>query len=475
MDNENVNDVNIDEVKEVAAEAEPVQPSAVQPEFTQPVQQPQPMYQQAYQQVYQPVYQPVMQQMPVQPVPVQTAQPVPSQAKEKKPLSKWVIVMGIALLASVIFCAIQTIYIFGLTSGKYGVMTYTNGTSESRQNPRVPTPTVNPVADPSFSLVDSASIYDPNKQTLSTVEIAERVSPATVSIYVIGQIFDDNESPVSAGSGFIISEDGYVVTNAHVIDSVTQNDGFYLSVAVPEYENRINAEVIGLDVQTDIAVIKLMEDHEYTPVVLGDSDALQVGELAVAIGNPLGTLSGTVTVGVVSARDREVTNNGYRMKLIQTDASVNEGNSGGPLINSFGEVVGVINAKMGSAEGLGFAIPITPVKSVIESIINCGYVANRPYLGVTVGYVTNGSYYSADGGVYVAELVPGGPGDQAGIKVGDKILTVDGVEIDETSDIIDIRDSHNVGDEIVFVIERDGDTIELTLTIGDSASAHEEN
>ncbi len=158
---------------------------------------------------------------------------------------------------------------------------------------------------------------------------------------------------------------------------------------------------------------------------------------------------------------------GYLMELIQTDASINEGNSGGPLINSFGEVVGVTNAKMGSAEGLGFAIPITPIKSVIESLINYGYVTDRPYLGITVTTISEGDYNGAVPGVYIAELDDGGPGEEAGLKVADLIISMDGVAISRSNDIIGVRDSHSVGDVITVVVSRDGEEMSFDLTIGD--------
>ena len=198
---------------------------------------------------------------------------------------------------------------------------------------------------------------------------------------------------------------------------------------------------------------------------------MQVGELVVAIGNPLGRLEGTVTVGVVSALGREINNRGYTMELIQTDASINSGNSGGPLINSFGEVIGVTNAKISTGEGLGFAIPISDVADEIESIINNGYVANRPYLGITVGNVRSDEYYGAVAGVFCSEVEPGGPADEAGIMPDDLIVSVDGVEINETDDIIDVRDRHEPGDEIPVVVERNGRRMELTLVIGDSNDA----
>ena len=270
----------------------------------------------------------------------------------------------------------------------------------------------------------------------------------------------------------MLCSEGYVVTNEHVVTEVSEGADYDIIVVVPGYDIPIDATLVGTDVQTDIAVLKLDEQGEEFPyVTLGDSDMLQVGELVVAIGNPLGRLQGTVTVGVVSALDRQINNNGYTLDLLQTDASINSGNSGGPLINSFGEVIGVTNAKISTGEGLGFAIPISDVADEIQSIINYGYVANRPYLGITVGNVASDAYYGAVEGVYVAEVDPGSPAEEAGMQEGDMIISMDGVAIEMTDDIIDVRNQHVPGDEIEVVVERNGRQIELNLVIGDSNDA----
>lgn len=379
-----------------------------------------------------------------------------------------VYIFAIIALVSIMFSAMQTVYIFKLSTGQIGNLTYTNGinpASDSESGRR--DDDISTLANPEFSLEHAASVTDPDKPTLTTIEIAELVNPSTVSIYIIDSRYE-YQGAVSSGTGFIISDEGYIVTNQHVIDNLDINENYIVKVQVPGFDNLIPASVIGSDIQTDIAVLKLLDEQVYPCVILGNSDNLQVGELVVAIGNPLGRLEGTVTVGVVSALNREFNNNGYTTSLIQTDASVNTGNSGGPLVNSFGEVVGVINAKISSAEGLGFAIPISNVDSIIESIIQYGYVANRPYLGVTVGYTAPGSYNGAIEGVYVAEVDSDGPADKAGIMEGDRFISMDGVEITSTGDIISVRDSHEVGDEIVIVVDRDGTQIELVLVIGDS-------
>ncbi len=397
-----------------------------------------------------------------------------NEKSQKKSTGMLVPILAIITIGCVIFSALQTVYIIRLASGEVGNMTYAQGgktASEDEGSSEETQMTVSPVADPEFSLEHAASVTDPNKTTLSTTDIVQQVSPAVVSVYVMEHV-GDTASPLFTGSGFIVSSEGYVVTNEHVVTEVSEGADYDIIVVVPGYDIPINATLVGTDVQTDIAVLKLDgQEEEFPYVTLGDSDMLQVGELVVAIGNPLGRLQGTVTVGVVSALDRQINNNGYTLDLLQTDASINSGNSGGPLINSFGEVIGVTNAKISTGEGLGFAIPISDVADEIQSIINYGYVANRPYLGITVGNVASDAYYGAVEGVYVAEVDPGSPAEEAGMQEGDMIISMDGVAIEMTDDIIDVRNQHVPGDEIEVVVERSGRQIELNLVIGDSNDA----
>ncbi|MBO4408077.1 MAG: trypsin-like peptidase domain-containing protein [Clostridiales bacterium] len=396
--------------------------------------------------------------------------------KKSKALLPALIIVSVFLVFAVIFAGIQSVYIFKLNTGKIGnkaqtteqTTKATEKTEESKNDDTEKLDTKS--ADPWFSIDDAASVNkEGGKTKLSTVDIANKVSPSTVSIYIKGD-YNKKSVTISSGSGFIISKDGYVVTNAHVVDDVKDN-GYEVEVGVPGMDEHVPAKIVGMDKQTDIAVVKLLKGDNYTPVTLGDSDKLVPGELVVAIGNALGTLDGTVTVGVISAVNREIANEGYTLKVLQTDASINEGNSGGPLINSYGEVIGVTNAKMvtQSSEGLGFAIPISKVRSVIESLINNGVVKDRPYLGITVQSQQAEAYFGSEDGVYVRAYTKKGPGDEAGIQIGDKIVSMDGVAIKQSNDIIDVRDSHKVGDVIKVVVERDGKETELSLKIGDSA------
>ncbi|MCR4689549.1 MAG: trypsin-like peptidase domain-containing protein [Saccharofermentans sp.] len=403
--------------------------------------------------------------------PEETVAPV-KESKSSRSGNTWLKVTLVLLALCVFYSAVQTVYIYKLNMGLEGVHSYvTDNTQTEDQEEGVIEEQSADLAEPWFSLEEAASVSSPDKERLTTPEIVDLVSPATLSIHIMAGS-ENGAKESSAGTGFIITEDGYIVTNQHVVEPAEEYpDSYYVTVSLPGRDEPVKAQIVGSDVQTDIAVLKVDVEETLPCVVLGNSSDLRPGELVIAIGNALGTLDDTVTVGVVSALDRDINKDGFKINVIQTDAAINSGNSGGPLINSFGEVVGITNAKMvtSTSEGLGFAISIDNVKSIIESIINYGKVINRPYLGVSVGVVTDNAYYGAQGGVYAAGIVEGGPADQAGIMLGDRILTMDGVEITKTDDIIDIRDSHAVGDSVEVTVVRDGKKVELTMVIGDSA------
>lgn len=401
---------------------------------------------------------------------------IPQDSKEKS-YRLTIFVLSVILLACVLFSGFQSVYIFKLNSGREGILTYTRtaGSDSGETASEDPDETEDKPSEerpePWFSLEDAAYVPSADKTRMTTIEIAKQVSPATVSLKVIG-VDNDTETVIGSGTGFIITDDGYIVTNQHVVVLAEEAvSTYYVTVVLPGEDLPVRAEVIGSDVQTDIAVLKVDTDKKLPCVKLGDSDLLQAGELAVVIGNALGSLDDSVTVGVISAPSREINRNGYRVEVIQTDASVNPGSSGGPLINSYGEVVGITNSKIitSTSENVGFAIPVNAVKKVIEDIINYGKVVDRPYLGVSVKYVPAGSYYGAEGGIFVEEIVMNGPAYNAGFKLGDKLISMDGVEIKDTGDIIKVRDSHKVGDTIEVVVERDGKEMTLSLTIADSA------
>lgn len=332
------------------------------------------------------------------------------------------------------------------------------------------TETTSDSTDKHFSVTDAATLPDKDGKTaLSVAEIASEVSPATVSIrgeVAYSDYFGQNGTAESSGSGFIVSADGYIVTNNHVVAGASK-----IQVLIPGEKDYIDATVVGTDTSTDVAVLKV-DKTDLPYVTLGDSDELQVGELAVAIGNPFGELAGTVTAGVISALDRQVTIEGSSYNLLQTDASINSGNSGGPLVNSYGEVIGITNAKVSEGEGIGFAIPINDIKTVIEDLINKGYVSGRPVMGVGVVTVdeTTSETYGWPTGAYVREVTAGGAAEKAGIKVGDIIVAIDGTAVTTADEVSTIKNKHSVGDVLTVTISRNNEKQDLKLTLEEATS-----
>jgi len=280
------------------------------------------------------------------------------------------------------------------------------------------------------------------------------------------------------GTGIVMSEDGYIITNAHCIydDESQYKAGKAVSVTVvmgDDNETEYDAQIVGYDLQTDLAVLKI-DATGLTPAEFGDSEDLQVGELVVAIGNPLGfELFGTTTCGIVSALNREVTINDKEMTLIQTDAAINSGNSGGPLLNGYGQVIGINSAKMGSTygsasvEGLGFAIPISDAKEIINDLINYGYVAGRPQLGITGVDVTEAEAqrFNLPRGVYVYGVSESSAAAEAGVRQGDIITAIEGTTVSTMEELNEIKNGYNAGDTVKITIYRAGENIELNLTL----------
>ena len=272
----------------------------------------------------------------------------------------------------------------------------------------------------------------------------------------------------AAGSGFILTEDGYILTNYHVIEDSN-------SITVSLYDgSTYDAKLIGYDENNDIAVLKIGATG-LQPVVLGSSDELHVGDQVIAIGNPLGELTFSLTSGMVSALNREVTfSNGLRMSLIQTDAAINSGNSGGALFNMYGEVVGITNAKYGSSssstasiDNIGFAIPIDDVRSIVESIIENGYIVT-PDIGVSVQTVSSESQQlGLPQGAAVAQVVASSPAESAGLKANDIITAVNGTAITSSTDLVNTVKGAAIGDELTLSVYRQGQEMELKLTVGE--------
>jgi len=269
-----------------------------------------------------------------------------------------------------------------------------------------------------------------------------------------------------AGSGFVLTKDGYIATNYHVVDGADK-------VEVSLYNgDTYEAKYIGGDEDYDIAVIKI-EAEGLQSVVLGDSDKLNVGDRVLAIGNPLGELTFSMSGGMVSSVNRAIYVEGTPFNMIQTDASINPGNSGGPLFNLYGEVVGIVSAKYSSyasasVEGLGFAIPMNDVFAMIEDIMTNGYVTNKPYLGINAGTLTQQMAaqfrYDLSAGVFVYSVEKGAAADKAGLKMGDVILKVEKDEIATMEDLTAVKKKYSAGDTVTLTIYREGEetTVELT-------------
>ena len=294
-------------------------------------------------------------------------------------------------------------------------------------------------------------------------EIYEKNIPSVVSI------ISDSREGRSTGTGVVLSSDGLLITNAHVVEGAMQ-----LSVILHDGSTR-KAYLVGQDRVSDLAVLYVQAEN-LTPAAFGDSDSLRVGDSVAAIGDPLGIeLRGTMTNGIVSAINRNITVGGRTMTVIQTNAALNSGNSGGPLINCYGQVVGINTMKIGdsfntgSVEGLGFAIPSTTVKTVVEQLITQGYVSGRPGLGVSLTKVPSlyQYYYDVPAGLYVSEVLQEQPG---GLEVKDILISVDGVKVRSEEDLQSVLSAFKVGESVDAVIYRDGAEQKLALRLQETKS-----
>lgn len=358
-------------------------------------------------------------------------------------------------LFSIILLCIVSGVIGGLLSLSLAPLVYGNGILN---NP--PTNITQP-QEPSGQLPPAALDYSP------VVAIAEKVGPTVVGIsnQVQGRsFFQRGLVEQGSGSGVIISSEGYVVTNYHVIDKaqrivVTLADG-----------RQVDATVKGSDPDTDLAILKINAAN--LPVAsLGDSEKILVGELVVAIGNPLGAeFARSVTAGVVSAKDRHITIEDRKFKLIQTDAAINPGNSGGALVNSQGQVIGINSAKLviSGVEGMGFAIPISDAKPIINELIEKGYIS-RASLGIW-GYAIDAQTarnYNVPQGIYIQKLIQGGAAEKAGLEPDDIIIGINEKKILTFDDLSSVLMSFKPGDTVTVAVNRQGKEITLSLTLGE--------
>lgn len=297
------------------------------------------------------------------------------------------------------------------------------------------------------------------------------ISTEIVTANVFGQTVS-----AAAGSGFVISSDGYIVTNYHVIDGAS-------TIKVTFYDGSVyDAKLVGGEQTNDVAVLKI-EATGLTPVIIGDSDAANVGQSVTAIGNPLGELTFSQTAGIISAKDRTVTmSDGTKLNMLQTDCTINSGNSGGPLFNSYGEVIGITSAKYsnnGSSsatiEGIGFAIPINDVVNIIQDLIEHGYVTGKPNVGILLDDVDAAAQrYGIPAGSEVMAVLEGSCAEKGGLQVGDIVTAVDETTVQSTAELQSAVKNYRSGDTVTFTVYRNGETIRLLLTLDESNQARSE-
>ena len=402
---------------------------------------------------------------PVHPVQPQDAQP---PKKKKKFNGKRVARSAVALVL-----AAAMGFAGGFVGAKFG------GSGKVVIQQVAPSSTADSASGSDSSITAASS----SGSSLTTEQVADLVSPSVVVItteqvvYSQWSWYGQNQVESGAGSGVIISSDGYILTCDHVVSGAS-------NITVTIGDKDYTATVVGEDSTSDIAVIKIDADG-LTPAIVGDSDKLAVGDNVLAVGNPLGELGGTVTSGIVSALNRSVSiqssSSVNTMSLIQMDASVSPGNSGGGLFNMNGELIGIVNAKSSSsdAEGLGFAIPINDAIKVAQDLLENGYVTGRPYMGITYLAVTDAQTAAQLGvnayGIYVVDVVSGGPADKAGLKAGDRIVSIDNTEVAQKTDLGTLMQEHSAGDTLSITVARDGQMQTVSLTLGEKNAANSGN
>jgi serine protease Do len=387
------------------------------------------------------------------------------QKKQKKPRKKLstglkvtALVLVVALLGGVGGGAIMASVVKNLN---FDSATPTMTTTNLQQDGQTSTDTANTLT----ATGDSTPILttkNSGDKTMTPSEVYARYASAVVAISVEStttNVFGQATSQASSGSGFIISSDGYIVTNYHVIENAT-------SVTVSLYdETSYDATIVGYDSANDVALLKINATGLNT-VAIGDSDDIEVGEQVAAIGNPLGELTFTLTCGYVSALDRVINTDGKPINMFQTDAAINPGNSGGPLFDMAGNVIGITTAKYASSsiEGLGFVIPINDVMSIVNDLAQYGRVVNRAYLGVTVSNMTDAGKYNLPDGAYIESVTEGSCADKAGIQAGDIVTGLGDTKIESYSDLVTALRNYKAGDTTTITVYQAGAYKDLTIT-----------
>ena len=392
-------------------------------------------------------------QQPVQPV---QSQPTGDGGAHHKSSRKSRMGLKIASLALV--CALLGALAGGGTAYLMSSRSDDSQVAEVDVSNRKPTEIQVKTVDGKTPMTD-AELYASNVNSVVAINITATSEP---------NFFGQTTETAGAGSGFILTPDGYIVTNYHVVGDAD-------TVKVTLYNgDTYDAQYIGGDEDYDIAVIKI--DAANLPnVTLGNSDSLNVGDHVLAIGNPLGDLTFSMSEGIASSVNRTIDVEGTPFNMIQVTAAINPGNSGGPLFNEYGEVVGIVSAKYSSyasqsVEGLGFAIPINDVAAMIQDIMTNGYVSNKAYLGITPNTMTEqmaAQYrYDVTKGVFICSVEEGSAADKAGLKMGDVILKVDGKDVDSYQDLVALKKKYSAGDVSTLTIYRDGQQQEVSVTWG---------
>ena len=371
--------------------------------------------------------------------------------------------------SGVVGCAVVLGTCFGVPSIREEIMGAGNSNFSSSSSNSQSSGYVDQV---SLSNYSDTAVYAANKILPSIVGI--QIEYNVTSMF---SIFGGNQSSTATatGSGIIISDDGYILTNNHVVSS-SESEAYYqvseatkITVTLFNDDTQYEATIVGTDEETDLAVIKI-DATGLTKAEFADSDSIKVGEFAMAVGSPLG-LQSTITCGVVSAVNREVTDTDRKTyTLIQTDAAINAGNSGGALVNSEGKVIGVNTLKLtgNDVEGMGFAIPINSTTDITSQLIQYSKV-RRPYIGVT-GMDLDAETARKNNlveGIYVKDVETFSAAEKGGIKIGDVIIKADGKDVKTMDELNEIKNSHNIGDEMTITVNRDGEQKDLTITLGE--------
>lgn len=370
----------------------------------------------------------------------------------------------IPFFSGVLGCIVVIATCFGIPSVKSKLLNNQNTTNSEHSGY---------VAQTSLENYSNTSVYAANKVLPSIVGIKVEYNVNSL-ISMFGNRAQTTTATAS-GSGIIISEDGYILTNNHIV-ATASSESYYevseatkLTVTLFNDEQEYEAKIVGTDEQTDLAVIKIEKDG-LSKAEFADSDNIKVGEFAMAVGNPLGMQS-SITCGVISAVNREVTDtDGKKFTLIQTDAAINSGNSGGALVNSEGKVIGINTLKLSGTgiEGMGFAIPINSTTDITSQLIQYSKV-KRPYIGISGMDLDEKTAKNNNlvVGIYVKSVDDFSAGEKAGIKIGDVIIEAEGKKISTMDELNEIKNSHKIGDEMKIKVNRDGNEKDLTITLGE--------